>query len=81
MAAAVSPNGPELIFHDPLRDSAPASPPEPEQPVLSRVPAVSHHREPGLKSPKRRPATRADRLEAVARELILLARDRGKAAG
>lgn len=79
LAAAPSPQGPELVFHDPLHASGPE-----QQPVRSRVPAITLHGSPEL-NPKRltnkRPATRADRLEAVSRDLRLLARGRGSSAG
>jgi hypothetical protein len=75
--AAPSPKGPELVFHDPL----PTSEPE-QQAGRSRVPVLSFHCDPVPKHRKnKRPATRADRLEAVSRELKVLARGRGSSAG
>jgi hypothetical protein len=78
-AADPRPQGAELIFHDPLPT------PEPEQgPARSGFPVTSLYGSPESQ-PKRLkkegPATRADRLEAVSRELKLLARGRGRSAG
>lgn len=79
LAGAPSPRVAELIFYDPLADSVPE-----QQADRSRVPVMSV---PGSPEPKRvernrlekkRPATRADAIEAVSRELELLALRRGK---
>lgn len=77
-AAAPRPQGAELIFYDPLPT------PEPEQePARSGFPVTSLYGSPESQ-PKRLkkngPATRADRLEAVSRELNILARGRGRSA-
>ncbi|MBT2519841.1 hypothetical protein J7E80_02350 [Arthrobacter sp. ISL-28] len=79
LAGAPSPRVAELIFHDPLADSAPE-----QQAAGSRVPVMSV---PGSREPRRvernrlgekKPATRADAIEAVSRELELLALRRGR---
>lgn len=69
----------ELIFHDPLADSAPE-----QQADRSRIAVVSVQGSPQSnrverkRLNKKRPATRADAIEAVSRELELLARQRRK---
>jgi hypothetical protein len=76
-AATPSPTGAELVFHDPLSDSAPA-----HSPGHFSTHSVSVH---DFRAPKRlkreRAATRADAIEAVSRELELLRKGRGKPPG
>ena len=77
-ATAPLPQGAELIFHDPLSISDPE-----QEPARSGFPVSPLYGSPESQ-PKRLkkngPATRADRLEAVSREVTLLARDRGRSA-
>ena len=74
-ATALRPQGSELIFHNPL------SSPDPEQePARSGFPVSPPYGSPESHSKrlkKNGPATWADRLEAVSRELNLLAQGRG----
>ena len=75
VVAAPSPKGAEMVFHDPLPTPKPES-------QRSRVPVVFFYDSPEPKPLKNeRPATRADRLEAVSRELKVLAHRRGKSTG
>jgi hypothetical protein len=75
VVAAPSPKGAEMVFHDPL--PAPMS-----KGQASRAPVVLFDDSPEPKPLKNeRPATRADRLETVSRELKVLAHRRGKSTG
>lgn len=78
-AGAPSPIAAAVVFHDPLSDSLPEG-----RAVRSYRPLESSRRSPTSNrfGPRRleksRLATRADAIEAVARELELLAHRRGK---
>lgn len=80
VVAAPSPKGAEMVFHHPLPASMSKS-------QASRAPVVlfDDSPEPKPSEPKplknERPATRADRLETVSRELKVLAHRRGKSTG
>ena len=69
----------ELIFYDPLANSVPE-----QHADGSRVAVISVHASPQSERVerkrlnKKRPATRADAIEAVSRELELLALRRGR---
>ena len=79
---APSPKGPELVFHDPLSNFVSEQQAgSPGVPMMSLRGSRGPDRTEPNRSRTRMPATRADAIEAVSRDLELLARRRGNRAG
>lgn len=78
-AGAPSPTATAIVFHDPLSGSQPEVPAVGSYRPLEPCPRPSTSNRSGVRRlKKRRLASRADAIEAVARELRLLAQRRGK---
>lgn len=69
---AASPRGPELVFHDPFANDLPE-----KQADISFRSSRKPQRVERKRTGSRQPATRADAIEAVLRELKLLAVSNG----
>lgn len=79
---APSPKGPELVFHDPLSKLiSEQQAGSPGVPMMSLGDSRGPDRTEQNRLRRRMPATRADAIEAVSRDLELLARRRGNRAG
>jgi hypothetical protein len=82
LASVPSPRGPEMVFHDPLADLVSEQRTESRGASFSPFRASPKANRFEAKRQRRRlPASRADAIDAVSRELELLARRRGNPLG